>query len=122
MESKELMERIVKVLDSHKAADICAIQIKEVSSLADYFVVAGGNSSTQVKALTDYVDVALSEVGVTPLRTEGYGSASWILMDYGAVILHVFQPQARQYYDLERLWKDGTPVDLSGIIESEAQL
>lgn len=122
MESKELMERIVKVLDSHKAANICAIQIKEVSSLADYFVVAGGNSSTQVKALTDYVDVALSEAGVTPLRTEGYGSANWILMDYGAVILHVFQPQARQYYDLERLWKDGTPVDLSGIIESEAQL
>ncbi|MBQ2780705.1 MAG: ribosome silencing factor [Clostridia bacterium] len=122
MESKELMERIVKVLDSHKAANICAIQIKEVSSLADYFVVAGGNSSTQVKALTDYVDVALSEEGVTPLRTEGYGSANWILMDYGAVILHVFQPQARQYYDLERLWKDGTPVDLSGIIESEAQL
>ncbi len=122
MESKELMERIVKVLDAHKAADICAIQIKEVSSLADYFVVAEGNSSTQVKALTDYVDVALTEAGVTPLRTEGYGSASWILMDYGAVIVHVFQPQARQYYDLERLWKDGTPVDLSGIIESEAQL
>ena len=120
MESKELMERVVKTLDTHKATDIKVLRVAEVTSLADYFVVAAGTSSTQVKSLIDYVDYELGEAGVKPLRTEGYGgSASWILMDYGTVVVHVFQPQARQYYDLERLWQDGTPVDISAITESE---
>ena len=119
MQAMELMQRAVATLDKHKAADIRVLGVTDVTSLADYFVIAGGNSSTQVKSLADYVEYELGEVGVKPLRTEGYGSAGWILMDYGAVVIHVFQPQMRQYYDLERLWQDGVPVDISDIIISE---
>ena len=119
MEAKALREPAVRVLDTHKATDIRVLKVTEVTSLADYFVLAAGNSSTQVRALTDYVDFELGQQGVKPLRTEGYTSASWILMDYGTVVIHVFQPQTRQHYDLERLWQDGTPVDISDIIISE---
>ena len=107
MEAKELVREIVVSLDKHKAADIQVIEVTEVTSLGDYFVLATGTSSTQVKALSDYVEVELEEQGVRPNRTEGYASSSWVLMDYGTVMVHIFQPEARQFYDLERLWKDG---------------
>ena len=72
-----------------------------------------------MRALADYVDYELGQEGVSPLRTEGYDGANWILMDYATVVVHVFLPKTRQYYDLERLWQDGTPVDLSDIIIEE---
>lgn len=119
MEAKELMERVVRALDTHKAEDIRVLKVTDVTSLADYFVLAQGGSTTQVRALADYVDYELGQEGVSPLRTEGYDGANWILMDYATVVVHVFLPKTRQYYDLERLWQDGTPVDLSDIIIEE---
>ncbi len=119
MEAKELTRCVVASLDKHKAADIRIIGVTDVTSLADYFVIAEGTSSTQVKALSDYVETELEEKGVTPLRVEGYNASNWILMDYGTVIVHVFQGETRQFYDLERLWKDGEQLPLSTFLPGE---
>ena len=121
MKSKELAKQIVNSLDKHKAEDIHVIGIHSLTTIADYFVIAGGTGSTQVKALTDYVEEELGVQGVKPLRTEGYQSSTWILMDYGEVIVHVFTPETRRFYDLERLWKDGEQLPLSDFITEQAQ-
>ena len=112
MEAKDIAKSAVVSLDKHKAADIKVIGVTDITSLADYFIIAEGTSSTQVKALSDYVEFELGEQGVKPLRVEGYNAYNWILMDYGTVILHVFQGETRQFYDLERLWKDGEQLPL----------
>ena len=116
MEAKELMENIVKVLDSKKAKDIRAIRIGDLTILGEYFVIATGTSSTQVKML-DEVDYQLGEKGVQPHRVEGYHSENWIILDYTDVIVHIFHEDTREFYDLERLWADGEKVDLSGILK-----
>ena len=112
MEAKDIPKSAGVSLDKHKAADIKVIGVTDITSLADYFIIAEGTSSTQVKALSDYVEFELGEQGVKPLRVEGYNASNWILMDYGTVILHVFQGETRQFYDLERLWKDGEQLPL----------
>lgn len=117
MEAKELMENIVKVLDSKKAKDIRAIRIGDLTILGEYFVIATGTSSTQVKMLADEVDYQLGEKGVQPHRVEGYHSENWIILDYTDVIVHIFHEDTRKFYDLERLWADGEKVDLSGILK-----
>ncbi len=117
MEAKELMENIVKVLDSKKAKDIRAIWIGDLTILGEYFVIATGTSSTQVKMLADEVDYQLGEKGVQPHRVEGYHSENWIILDYTDVIVHIFHEDTREFYDLERLWADGEKVDLSGILK-----
>ena len=117
MEAKELMENIVKVLDSKKAKDIRAIRIGALTILGEYFVIATGTSSTQVKMLADEVDYQLGEKGVQPHRVEGYHSENWIILDYTDVIVHIFHEDTREFYDLERLWADGEKVDLSGILK-----
>lgn len=117
MEAKELMENIVKVLDSKKAKDIRAIRIGDLTILGEYFVIATGTSSTQVKMLADEVDYQLGEKGVQSHRVEGYHSENWIILDYTDVIVHIFHEDTREFYDLERLWADGEKVDLSGILK-----
>ena len=112
MEAKDIAKSAVVSLDKHKAADIKAIGVTDITSLADYFIIAEGTSSTQVKALSDYVEFELGEQGVKPLRVEGYNASNWIVLDYGTVLLHVFQGETRQFYDLERLWKDGEQLPL----------
>ena len=116
MEAKDIAKSAVVSLDKHKAADIKVIGVTDITSLADYFIIAEGTSSTQVKALSDYVEFELGEQGVKPLRVEGYNASNWILMDYGPVILHVFRGEPRQFYDLERLWKDGAQLPLSDFL------
>ena len=118
MEAKEIVSGIVTSLDKHKAQDIRVIGVTDVTTIADYFVIAAGTSSTQVKSLTDYVEEEMEEIGVRPLRTEGYHSSTWILLDYGSVVVHVFQEETRRFYDLERLWKDGVPLDAPGSMEA----
>ena len=114
MEDKQLMEEIVRILDSKKADDIRAIRIGDLTILADYFVIAGATSTTHVKSLADEVEYQIKKDDeISPARVEGYGSASWVLIDYGEVIVHIFNPEAREFYKLERLWADGEPVDLS---------
>ena len=97
-------------------ANIQVIEIGDVSVIADYMVIATGNSSTHVKALADEVEYQLDKAGVSVSHIEGYRSNSWILLDYIDVLVNVFSEEAREFYDLDRLWQDGKPVDLTDII------
>lgn len=117
MTTLQTAKEIVKVLNEKKGVNIKLIEISDVSVIADYFVIATGNSSTHVKSLADEVEEHLDDIGVSVSHVEGYRSNSWILLDYIDVIVHVFSNEAREYYDLERLWEDGTVVDVSDIID-----
>lgn len=118
MERNVLLTGLVSSLDKHKAADIKVLRVSEVSSLADYFVIAGGTSSTQVRALADYVEFELGEQGIKPLRIEGYQTAQWTVLDYGSVVVHIFQEATRGFYDLERLWQDAEEVDILTFLDN----
>ena len=109
----------VKALDEKKGKEISAIEIADLTTLADYFVIASGTSNTQINALCDAVEKALKELGEHPLRREGYRDGTWVLLDYGCLAVHVFSQEAREFYDLERLWRDGKPVDLSGVLTGD---
>lgn len=111
MNSYELAKQTAQLLDSKKAENISVIKIDAISSLADYFVIATGRGSTHVRSLSDELEEKLKELGVTPARIEGYRSDSWILLDYTEVVVHVFTQEARDFYDLDRLWTDGVKVD-----------
>ena len=120
MTSLELACEVAKLLDRKKAADILALEIKDLTTIGDYFVIASAGSTTQVKALADEVEFQMKEkFGMMPLRTEGYNSSSWILVDYGNVVVHVFTKDTREFYDLERLWADGTKVELEELLSNE---
>ena len=112
MTSLETAKMAVKALDSKKALDIKVIKIQDISAIADYFVIATGTSSTHVKALADEVEAQLDEAGISVSHVEGYRWNSWILLDYVDVVVHVFSDEAREYYDLERLWQDGEIIDI----------
>ena len=116
MTSLELAKEAAKILDSKKGIDIQAIGVREVTTLADYFVIAAGGG-TQVKALADEVEFQLKQLGISPNHIEGHRSNTWILLDYGNVVVHVFLKETRDFYDLERLWQDGEQIDLSSVLE-----
>lgn len=107
-----MIKAAAKILDSKKAEDIKAINISGVSIIADYFLLASGSSTTHVKALAEELEFKLSELGAEPIRTEGAQSATWIIMDYGDAVIHIFHKETRQFFNLERLWADGREVDL----------
>ena len=113
MTTQEKLEKIVRILDQKKAEDIQVLGITNLTILADYFVIATGNSSTQVKALADEVEFQLGEAGVEPRGTEGFRGANWVILDYDDIIVHVFYREAREEYQLERIWADGEQVDIS---------
>ena len=115
--SRELLSAAVAILNGKKAEDITAIDIGDISILADYFLLCSGNSTTQVKSLAEELEFKLSEQGVTPRRIEGAQTASWIILDYGDVVIHVFHRETRRFYNLERLWADGKLIDLSGLVQ-----
>ena len=115
MESKEMAKIIIGAMEEKKAEDIRVLDISEVSSLGDYFIIASGNNVNQVQAIIDEVDMKLGRQGVEPRQIEGYSNANWVLMDYGDVIVHVFDKENRLFYDLERIWKDGKSVDPASI-------
>ena len=105
MTSKELADKIVEALDSKKGVDIEVIDVMDKTTLADYFVIASGNSTTQIKALTDEVEFQLKkEFGLYPDHIEGRSGDRWMLMDYKDVVVHVFHPEERANYNLEKLW------------------
>lgn len=111
MEALTLAKKAAGILDEKKAGWLNVIKIEEISSLADYFIIASGTSSTHVRALADELEEKLKQEGVAPARVEGYRSDSWILLDYSHVVVHIFTPDAREFYDLDRLWADGIKVD-----------
>ena len=106
MEIKELADKIVEILENKKGVDIELIPVAEKTVLADYFVICSGTSSTYIKALADEVEYMLKrDYDVTPDHIEGRESARWILLDYKDVVVHVFHPEERQNYSLEKLWE-----------------
>ena len=117
MTDREELEIAVMALDSKKAKNITALKVDDLTILANYFVIASASSTTQVKALADEVEYQLGEKGVKPKGIEGYQSKEWIVLDYYDIIVHVFLEETRDFYQLERLWADGTPVDISGIVK-----
>ena len=119
MTSAEKAKIAVKALDSKKGEDIQAIRVRDLTILADYFVIASANNTTQVKTLADEVEYQLELLGVSPNHVEGYGSASWIVLDYGEVVVHVFYKEAREFYSLDRLWSDGEKLDIRQLLGSE---
>ena len=115
-DSKALAIEIAKILDKKKAHDVRVLKVESLTVLTDYFVIASGTSTTQVAALADEVEFELSQKGLEPYSTEGYDSKNWVLLDYSNVIVHVFVPNTRTYYDLEHLWADGEPIDISDAV------
>jgi ribosome-associated protein len=102
----------VDAIADKKGEDILLLDIRDISILADYFVIGSANSERQAKAIVDGVkQVTKQTLDVRPLRVEGEADAGWVLMDYGSVVVHVFTPQVRAYYDLEGLWRDGQVVE-----------
>lgn len=115
MTSLETARNIVKILDNKKAIDLDLIETKELTIVSDYFIIASGTSNTHVRALADEVDEEMRKLGVDPDHIEGRATG-WILLDYGCVLVHIFDPQSREYYNLERLWGDAAKVDISDIV------
>ena len=111
MTSLELATKAAAFLDNKKAEQLNVIEIDNISSLADYFVIATGNNNTHVRALADELDEKLKAEGLPHARMEGYRSNSWILLDYGNVVVHIFTQEGRDFYDLDRLWADGNKID-----------
>ena len=116
MNSKELALSIARFLDSKKATDLEVIQIGELTTIGDYFVVATASNTTLVKSLCEDLDAYLGRQGIEPKRIEGRGSAQWILMDYRDVIVHIFYSETRDFYSTDRVWADAPrlPLDLQG--------
>lgn len=117
MNPKELALLAAKALDSKKGVDIKVMEVTDLTSLADYFVICTGSSTTQINALCDCVEEKLEvEGGEKALRREGHRGGIWVLLDYGCVVVHVFNDEAREFYALERLWNDGKSVDLTDVL------
>lgn len=117
MTSKEIAKIAYNAIDDKKGIDISVIDISEVSILADYFIIAGGNNENQVKAIADNVMEELDKAGFNAKSMEGYNNANWILMDYNDVIIHIFNQDERLFYDLERIWRDGKSIRISDLQE-----
>ena len=109
--SGEFARIAIAALEEKKAADIRVIDISEVSVLADYFIIANGTNRNQIQALSDEVSEKMEKAGATLKQVEGYDNASWILLDFGDVIVHIFGQEDRLLYDLERIWRDGKQVE-----------
>lgn len=117
MNTSSKIKTIVKAISSKRGEDIKAIRISDLTIISDYFIIANGNSSTQVKAIADEVEFKMKEAGVSPLRIEGYQSANWIVLDYSDVVVHIFYKETRAFYNLERLWNDGEEIDIDSLTQ-----
>ena len=108
MTQKDIALIAAKALDDKRAKDITVLKVDEMTVITDYMVIVTGRSVPQVKALADHVEEELAKIDAFPKRREGYTEGRWCVLDYGDVMVHVFHEQDREYYQLERLWADGT--------------
>ncbi len=111
--SLEMAKLAIDALEDKKAEDIRVIDISEVSVIADYFIIAGGSNRSQIQALCDNVEEKLGRAGTPAKQIEGYDTANWILLDFGDIIVHIFDKENRLLYELERIWRDGKQIELS---------
>lgn len=117
--SKNMVQTAFKALDEKLAVDINVIDISDVSVVADYFLIAAGNSAHQVQAIADNVMEKMGRAGYDLRQVEGYQSARWILLDYHDVVVHIFYQDDRQFYSLERIWRDGKFIDIEELRKEE---
>ena len=113
--AKEMVKTAVAALQDKKGEDIRLIDISGVTVIADYFIIASGSNPNQVQALVDNVEEQMYKAGYDDPRVEGYNTASWVLLDYNDVIVHVFSQDDRLFYDLERIWRDGKEIDVDSL-------
>lgn len=111
MEAREIAKLACAALEDKKAGDIKVIDIHDISVIADYFILADGENQNQLQAMQDSVDEKLYAAGITAKQIEGNRRSTWILMDYGDIIVHIFSKEDRLFYDLERIWRDGVVLE-----------
>lgn len=116
MTSYESAMLLANTLDGKKGEEIKVLKTEGLTTLADYFVICTATSTTQIKALADVCEKTLKDAGEPPHHVEGHRGGTWILLDFSSVVVHIFNEEAREFYDLERLWSDAAPVDLSGVL------
>ena len=116
LSAQEVAYEVPKALDAKKGMDIQLLKIDKVSSLADYFLICTGTANTHVKTLCDYAEYTMEQLGEPMLGREGHRGNAWELLDFGSVVVHVFTQEAREFYNLERLWADAEKIDLKDII------
>ena len=109
---KKIVLQTIEILESKKAVDIKIMKIDRLTSLADYFIICNGTSTTQIKTLADEVEIKLKNENFQIFHREGYNSGNWILLDYGFMIVHIFHKEMREFYNLEKLWADGELTDI----------
>ncbi len=109
---QKIWRAAVEAAESKQAKDIKVLDLREVTTFADFFVVLSGANARQIQAIADEIETRLKKLNEFPNSVEGYQNAEWVLMDYGDYLIHIFTEKARQYYDLERLWRDAKTVAL----------
>lgn len=114
--SLEIAKKAIEILNIKDAKNIKLLHVEKQTVLTDYFVLCTGNSNTQIKSYSGELEFRLGECGLTPLSIEGFNEASWIVMDYGPVIIHIFNRETRNFYNLEKLWEEGTEIDISDLV------
>lgn len=110
MDAKEFVQEVVKSIDKHKGEDIVSIDVRGKTEVADYYVVAGGRSMTHTRALIEHLEEDMDKLGIAPIRREGVREGRWAVLDYGDVIVHIFNDESRLFYHLEKLWGDENNV------------
>ena len=121
LESKELVGVIVRALEEKKAENIEVIEIDQISPLADFFVIANGNNANQTEAMVDAVEEKAALAGFQADHVEGHKNANWTLIDFKGVVVHIFDQEGREFYDLARIWQDGTKLDPKSLAELKAE-
>ena len=111
MEMNDILKLVVNAAEDKKAEKVEVIEISDISSIGDYFVIANGDNVNQVHAISQNIEEAMDKINRKPLSIEGYSGGNWILMDYGDIIIHIFDTETRNYYNIERIWKDGKRID-----------
>jgi ribosome-associated protein len=114
--SKAIMEYAVKILDGKMGENIQVLRVEDLTVLTEYMVLCSGTSTTQLKFLADEAEHKLQEEGIKLYKTEGYTSGNWIVLDYGSVIIHIFNQEAREFYKLDRLWADGEKINIDNLL------
>ncbi len=114
---KALADTIVSILDDRKARDIRVLEVFDQTIVADYFVLCTATSNTQVRAIAGEVEYKMGLAKVSPIRMEGYNEASWVIIDFGSILVHIFLRDTRDFYNLEKLWSDAKDIDISALLK-----
>ncbi len=117
MNSYDLMKAATKAADGRKAIDIKVLHVEELTTLCDYFIICSGTSTPHMNAIYEEIDMKLSEAGIKPAAREGLGNPGWVLLDYGDVIVHIFNENSREFYSIERLWSDAEEINVENLID-----